>query len=84
MNHNAKIELREFIKQALKNCGDENSFADCDSLFVSGRLDSLSMMLLVTHLEKSFSIDFSKVTFEVSLIDSVNDIESFVDTRLEG
>jgi hypothetical protein len=39
------------------------------------------MMTLVMHLEKSFEIDFSKVAFEEGPIDSVNEINSFIDTR---
>jgi acyl carrier protein len=82
VDNNAKVKLRAFLKQTLEGHGDRKGFADTDSLFVSGRLDSLSMMTLIVHLEESFGIDFAQVDFDVDLIDSVNDIESFVDDRL--
>jgi acyl carrier protein len=40
------------------------------------------MMTLIVYLEKSFRIDFAEVDFEVGLIDSVNEIASFVDAHL--
>ena len=41
------------------------------------------MMTLIVHLEESFGIDFALVDFDVDLIDSVNDIESFVDDLVD-
>jgi len=82
VDNNAKVTLRAFLTQTLEAHGDRKGFADTDSLFVSGRLDSLSMMTLIVHLEEAFGIDFAQVDFDVDLIDSVNDIASFVDDRL--
>jgi acyl carrier protein len=81
MNSSTKRELRDFLTDALAKAGDSNGYSDCDSLFASGRLDSLSMMLLIVHLEHTFQIDFAKIDFEVSLIDSINDIESLIDAQ---
>jgi acyl carrier protein len=47
---------------------------------VSGRLDSFSMMMFVMFLEKEFGIDFAALDFDVNLIDSLNEIELFIDT----
>ncbi|RJG03894.1 acyl carrier protein [Noviherbaspirillum sedimenti] len=80
MDDTAKIKLREFLMERLRDAGDRSDFADDSSLFVSGRLDSLSMTRLVMFLEEAFDIDFSDVDFDVELIDSVNDIQAFVDT----
>jgi acyl carrier protein len=82
MDHTAKIKLREFLTDSLSDTGDRHNFADDSSLFVSGRLDSLSMTKLVIFLEDSFRIDFVNVDFDVDLIDSLNDILAFVDTEL--
>lgn len=76
-----KSTLRGFIKEALEKHGDRGELDDTESLFVSGRLDSFSMMQLVMQLEEAFGIDFSNVDFDVSLIDSVNEIEAFVDAH---
>lgn len=73
-------ELREFLKETLKKHGDHRDFADDESLFVSGRLDSFSMMTLVMYLEKAFGLDFSDFEFDVGLVDSVNDIKTLVDS----
>jgi acyl carrier protein len=82
MDNNAKLKLREFLKDSLNDAGDRQDFADDSSLFVSGRLDSLSMTKLVMFLEDSFQIDFANVDFDVDLIDSLNDMRAFVDTEL--
>ena len=82
MNVTAKQKLREFLKETLENHGDRREFGDDESLFVSGRLDSFSMMNLVMYLEQAFSLDFSDLEFDVNLVDSVNEIEALVDSKL--
>jgi acyl carrier protein len=82
MESNAKVKLREMLKGILEARGDHKDLADSDSLFVKGRLDSTSMVMLIMHLEESFQINFADVDFDADLIDSVNDIESFVDSQL--
>ncbi|TCF96606.1 hypothetical protein BZM26_36605 [Paraburkholderia strydomiana] len=79
MNSNEKSGLHSFIGDALQSRGDRKVFLDNDSLFLSGRLDSLSMMMMVVHLESTFGVDFADVDFDVLLIDSLNDVERFVD-----
>jgi acyl carrier protein len=76
-----KQKLREFIQQSLANVGDRTAVSDDDSLFGSGRLDSLSMTKLVMYLEEACRIDFSDVDFDADLIDSINQIEAFVDAE---
>ena len=60
--------------------GDRHDFADDESLFLSGRLGSFSMINLVVYLETELSVDFSALDFDVNLVDSVNDIEALVDS----
>jgi acyl carrier protein len=78
MDNTAKNTLRAFLKTTLAEKGDKNDVRDDESLFVSGRLDSLSLTKLVVFLEEQFGIDFGSVAFDVELVDSVNEIESFV------
>lgn len=80
MDAKAKQKLREFLGETLEKHGDQKTFADDESLFVSGRLDSFSMMNLVMYLETAFGLDFSDFEFDVSLVDSANDIEALVDS----
>ena len=80
MHTQAKSQLREYLKTALDKHGDRHDFADDESLFLSGRLDSFSMMNLVVYLETELSVDFSALDFDVNLVDSVNNIEALVDS----
>lgn len=77
----AKQKLREFLGESLRKLGDYNELSDSESIFVSGRLDSFSMMNLIMYLEESSGIDFSDFEFDVDLVDSANEIERFVDSR---
>ncbi len=78
MDRIARIELHEFIRNLLANQGDRVELGDTDSLFVSGRLDSISMMSLVLHLEETFGIHFSRVDFDMARIDTLDAIDRFV------
>jgi acyl carrier protein len=84
MDMTARHDLRDFIGSALKKHGDHGQVADDESLFVSGRLDSLSMMNLVVYLEDSFGLDFSRLDFDVDLVDSIDEIASLVDSNRSG
>jgi acyl carrier protein len=78
MEENLKENLRKFLLLMLEDHKDNGLCSDDESIFMSGRLDSFSMVNTVMHLEKMYGIDFSKVDFDVSLLDSVNYIEAFV------
>ncbi len=78
MEPGAKSRLRGFLKSCLVEHGDTGELQDADSLFVSGRLDSLAMTNVVIYLEQAFGVDFADVSFDVDLIDSVQEIESFL------
>ncbi|MDL2356263.1 MAG: acyl carrier protein [Pseudomonadota bacterium] len=84
MDMTAKQKLREFFKESLRSHGDTNALDDSESLFVSGRLDSFSMMNLVMYMEEAFGFDFSDLEFDVSLVDSINEIEALVDSKKAG
>ena len=71
-------DLREYLRQSLASAGDRGALDDDDSLFLSGRLDSLAMTNLVVFLENAFGVDFGKVDFDVELLDSVSAIEALV------
>lgn len=72
--------VRQFIQNTLAQRGDLAAFSDDESLYMSGRLDSLAMMNLVVFLESAMKIDFSALNFDVSLIDSLNAIQLLIDT----
>jgi acyl carrier protein len=77
-------KLREFIETCLREHNDTGSLTDSESLFFSGRLSSLSMTSLVVYLEQAFGIDFAQVGFDTELLDSIAEIESFVNSAKSG
>ena len=81
MNLSAKQQLKNFIDKALASQADRGAYTDDEALFSSGRLDSFSMMNLVMYLEQTFAIDFSSTGFDIDLVDSIDAIESLVDTQ---
>ena len=84
MDNIRKQKIREYFLETFKQQSDGQSLADNDSLFVSGRLDSFSMMMFVMHLEKEFGIDFTAIDFDVNLIDSLNEIELFIESQISA
>jgi acyl carrier protein len=82
MGNISKQKIRDYLTQALKHQGDKQPLTDNDSLFVSGRLDSVSMMMLVVYLEDEFAVNFKATDFEVSLIDSVDAIASLIASQV--
>ena len=81
MNPPAKQQLKDFIDKALASQADRGGYTDDEALFSSGRLDSFTMMNLVMYLEQTFGIDFSRIEFDVELVDSIDAIESLVDAQ---
>ena len=78
MNTDIHQRLRSYLQQLLTQAMDTQEFSDTDSLFLSGRIDSFSLMQLVMHLEENYQIDFSNVHFEAPLLDTVVDIAAFI------
>lgn len=81
MSELARQALRDFLADALAKHGDRQPLRDEESIFLSGRLDSFSMMNLVMFLEERFGIRFADDEFDVSLLDSVNDLVAFVERK---
>jgi acyl carrier protein len=77
-----KAKLRAFLKSCLAERADLAEFQDDESLFSSGRLDSLTMTRVVIFLEQEFGVDFAQVNFDVDLIDSVQAIESLISNEV--
>ena len=79
MNHQSRELVRTFIRDCLVAHNDENDLDDGESLFLSGRLDSLSVTKLVVYLEDTFKVDFGSHPFDVAELDSVEQIAQFAD-----
>jgi len=73
------------METLLREHDDVAPFGDTESLIKVGRLDSLSVVKLVTFLESDFSVDFTKVEFDPERFDSVAEIAAIVeDARRHG
>ena len=78
MDH--REELRKYLKDLLSQKGDKQPFSDDTSLLLSGRLASVDAVEIVVFLEEKFGVNFSEVGFDQSLIDSVDAIDSLLQT----
>jgi acyl carrier protein len=79
MDLNGKSRLRAFMDDLLRERDDTAGFADTESLFASGRLESLAAVQLVAFLEEQFALDFSNLDFEIDRIDSIDLIATLCD-----
>jgi acyl carrier protein len=78
MDH--REEIRKFLQELLLQKGDKQPFSDDASLLLSGRLASVDAIEIVVFLEEKFGVNFSDVGFDQALIDSVNAIDSLIQT----
>ncbi|HTC90178.1 MAG TPA: acyl carrier protein [Bryobacteraceae bacterium] len=65
---------REFFSSLLRKAGDTQPFSDSDSLFLSGRLQSLDALELIIFLEEEYNFDFADRPFDQDRIDSVDHV----------
>jgi acyl carrier protein len=73
-------EIRRFLKELLLQKGDKQPFPDDASLLLSGRLASVDAVEIVVFLEEKFGVNFSDIGFDQTLIDSVDAIDSLIQT----
>jgi acyl carrier protein len=72
-------KIRAFVASLLHEHDDHEPFSDTESLIKVGRLDSLSVVKLVTFLEGDFEVDFGEVEFDPQRLDSVDGIAAVVE-----
>jgi len=78
MNSEKLNALRQSISEMLVGRGLPAEFEDGDSLFDSGRLDSMSAVNLLMELEAQFDLDLSDPDFDVSRIDTFTEIKDML------
>jgi len=66
--------VRSLLGSLLEKKSDRTAFTDEDSLVLSGRLDSLDVIDLISFLEERFGLDFADDGFDQHELDSVNAI----------
>ncbi|MBX3169564.1 MAG: acyl carrier protein [Candidatus Eremiobacteraeota bacterium] len=67
-------KILDFFQARLALRGDSAQLGADESLFNSGRLDSLDAMELIVWLEQEFGVDFSRVDFSLDLIDTPRNV----------
>ena len=75
----ARVAVRQFLKDLLAAKGDTLPFADGDSLLLGGRFQSLDAVEIVVFVEEQFGVDFGAIGFDQQKIDSVDAIMSLVE-----
>jgi acyl carrier protein len=78
MDH--REEIRKYLTELLLQKGDKQPFSDDASLLLSGRLASVDAVEIVVFLEEKFAVNFSDIGFDQTLIDSVDAIDSLIQT----
>jgi acyl carrier protein len=78
MDH--REEIRKYLKELLLQRGDKQPFSDDASLLLSGRLASVDAVEIVVFLEEKFGVNFAELGFDQELIDSVDAIDSLIQT----
>ncbi len=79
MDQSDRIRIREYLEELLREHDDHAAFGDAESLIKAGRLDSLSVVKLVTFLESAFAVDFGRVEFDPERFDSVTEIAAVIE-----
>jgi acyl carrier protein len=84
MDLDQHAQIRAYVASRLSLHGDIAPLGDEDTLFTSARLDSLDAVELVIFLETDFGIDFSKLGFDLTLLNSVSAISDLVSRHTVG
>lgn len=78
MDLSPRSQVRTFVTQRLSLHGDFTPPSGGDPLFTSGRLDSLDAVELVVFVETDFGLDFSRLGFDLTLMDTIDAITDLV------
>lgn len=68
--------LHAKIKEMLAERGDHQALDPDDSLFLSGRLDSLAATQVMMMLEGDYGIDLADAEFDITRLDTVRELEA--------
>lgn len=71
--------LRRTVGDLLAAHGDRQPFSDSETLFTTGRLDSLAATELIVALEQDYGLDLASADFDISALDTVRDLSALVE-----
>ena len=78
MSSTQNERLRAIIAGLLADRGDTRPFDNTESLFLSGRLDSMAATHLIVAIETEFGVEIGGADFDVSLLDSIEEMTALV------
>ncbi len=78
MDTTAHTAIRGAIETILADRGVAGPVGDSDSLFISGRLDSLAATEVMMLLESEFDLDLADPDFDMSRLDTIADLTQLV------
>ncbi|WP_169054447.1 phosphopantetheine-binding protein [Nitratireductor sp. XY-223] len=78
MDNSAHNTIRGAIEAILAARGIDGPVSDTDSLFISGRLDSLAATEVMMMLESDFNLDLADPDFDMSRLDTIADLTRLV------
>jgi acyl carrier protein len=70
--------VHDKVRKLLAGHGLPPAFGREDSLFVSGRLDSLAATEILLLLESEYGVDLADADFDMASLDTIADIERLV------
>lgn len=70
--------IYKLITEKLADRGDTAPVAETESLFLTGRLDSLASIEVIMLLEARYGIDLADADFDISRIDTLRDLKALV------
>jgi acyl carrier protein len=73
--------IRDLVITMLADHGHRSDIGEHDSLFFSGKLDSLAATQVMMTLEQDFGIDLTDADFDISQLDTIARIEALVAGR---
>ena len=77
-------ELREFVLKEILRGEDAGQLGNEDNLIDSGVLDSMAMMQVVTHLEKTYGITVETNDLVPETFQSIRALSEFVARKTGG
>jgi acyl carrier protein len=79
-----RAAIQSLFRGLLDQKGDHGAFGDHDSLVLSGRLDSIDVLEIVTYLEANFGVNFADGGFDQRELDSVDAVLARVERERVG
>jgi len=78
-----KAAIKEFIKKELTRGKGISDLGDADNLIESGVIDSLGIQLLVSYLEKNFSITIADDDLVPDNFETIEAIWSLINSKAQ-